>query len=112
LLTARLAIVDTSAAGDAAPGELSAVLSLPTNRIAHHLKVLDKAGLVVRSRSEGDRRRTSSTSFAHPAVSIGRAFSDTFAGIAPGSLLVLYPDAGQAADSIVTPHTDTTGACT
>jgi glycerol uptake facilitator-like aquaporin len=69
---------------------------------------------------------TSSTSFANPAVSIGRAFSDTFAGIAPGSLLgfivaqlfgavvgvgllaVLYPGAGQAADDIVTPHTDTT----
>ncbi len=29
---------------------------------------------------------TSSTSFANPAVSIGRAFTDTFAGIAPGSL--------------------------
>ncbi|MEV7145143.1 MIP/aquaporin family protein [Streptomyces sp. NPDC093084] len=30
---------------------------------------------------------TSSTSFANPAVSIGRAFTDTFAGIAPGSLI-------------------------
>ncbi|MFI7706707.1 aquaporin [Nonomuraea sp. NPDC049480] len=29
---------------------------------------------------------TSSTSFANPAVTIGRAFSDTFAGIAPSSL--------------------------
>ena len=29
---------------------------------------------------------TSSTSFANPAVSVGRAFTDTFAGIAPGSL--------------------------
>ncbi|MFD1930879.1 MIP/aquaporin family protein [Nonomuraea mangrovi] len=29
---------------------------------------------------------TSSTSFANPAVSVGRAFSDTFAGIAPASL--------------------------
>ncbi|MEU4226313.1 MIP/aquaporin family protein [Nonomuraea sp. NPDC026600] len=29
---------------------------------------------------------TSSTSFANPAVTIGRAFSDTFAGIAPASL--------------------------
>ncbi|MDQ0604623.1 glycerol uptake facilitator-like aquaporin [Streptomyces canus] len=29
---------------------------------------------------------TSSTSFANPAVTIGRTFSDTFAGIAPGSL--------------------------
>ncbi|GAB3814857.1 helix-turn-helix domain-containing protein [Kribbella italica] len=55
---ARLAIVDTLVAGDAAPGELSAVLDLPTNLIAHHLKVLEDAGLVARSRSEGDRRRT------------------------------------------------------
>ncbi|MEU1267223.1 MIP/aquaporin family protein [Streptomyces sp. NPDC005799] len=30
---------------------------------------------------------TSSTSFANPAVTIGRTFSDTFAGIAPGSLV-------------------------
>ena len=29
---------------------------------------------------------TSSTSFANPAVTVGRAFSDTFAGIAPGSV--------------------------
>jgi glycerol uptake facilitator-like aquaporin len=29
----------------------------------------------------------SSTSFANPAVTIGRTFSDTFAGIAPGSVL-------------------------
>ncbi len=31
---------------------------------------------------------TSSTSFANPAVTIARAFSDTFAGIAPGSVLL------------------------
>lgn len=30
---------------------------------------------------------TSSTSFANPAVTIGRAFTDTFAGIAPASVL-------------------------
>ena len=30
---------------------------------------------------------TSSTSFANPAITIGRMFSDTFAGIAPGSTL-------------------------
>lgn len=30
---------------------------------------------------------TSSTSFANPAVTIGRVFSDTFAGINPGSVL-------------------------
>ncbi|HYU86308.1 MAG TPA: ArsR family transcriptional regulator [Kribbellaceae bacterium] len=54
----RLAIVDALAVGDAAPGELGAALDMPTNLIAHHLKVLEDARLVVRTRSEGDRRRT------------------------------------------------------
>jgi glycerol uptake facilitator-like aquaporin len=30
---------------------------------------------------------TSSTSFANPPVTVGRAFTDTFAGITPGSVL-------------------------
>jgi glycerol uptake facilitator-like aquaporin len=69
---------------------------------------------------------TSSTSFANPAVTIGRVFSDTFAGIAPGSVpgfvvaqvvgggvavaLVrwLYPGPGRpddtALDDVVVPH--------
>jgi glycerol uptake facilitator-like aquaporin len=65
---------------------------------------------------------TSSTSFANPAVTIGRVFSDTFAGIAPASAaafvavqvvglaagvavtLVLHPDASEAADDVVVPH--------
>lgn len=65
---------------------------------------------------------TSSTSFANPAVTIGRIFSDTFAGIAPasvpgfiaaqiaGALIglvlvgVLYPTAAAAADNVVVPH--------
>lgn len=55
---ARLAIVDALVGGDAAPGELGAALDLATNLVAHHLKVLEDAGLVVRTRSEGDRRRT------------------------------------------------------
>ncbi|MET9311766.1 MIP/aquaporin family protein [Kribbella sp. NPDC003505] len=67
---------------------------------------------------------TSSTSFANPAVTVGRAFSATFAGIAPGSvpafvvfqvigaivgtvlLAVLYPVAGDSADEVVVPHTE------
>jgi glycerol uptake facilitator-like aquaporin len=32
-------------------------------------------------------RFTSSTSFANPAVTVGRAFTDTFGGIAPASVL-------------------------
>jgi protein-tyrosine-phosphatase len=54
----RLAIVDTLMAGDASPGELARQLGMPGNLLAHHLKVLQAAGLVTRSRSEGDRRRT------------------------------------------------------
>ncbi|WFE49460.1 MIP/aquaporin family protein [Micromonospora sp. WMMD1155] len=67
---------------------------------------------------------TSSTSFANPAVTIGRAFTDTFAGIAPtsvpgfviaqlvglavgiGLLATLYPDAGKAGDQVVVPADD------
>ena len=65
---------------------------------------------------------TSSTSFANPAVTIGRAFTNTFAGIAPVSLVgfivaqlvgaavgvvliaALYPQAGAAAADVVVPH--------
>ena len=70
---------------------------------------------------------TSSTSFANPAISIGRIFSNTFAGIAPASvpgyvvaqivggvaaialLRVLYPDvtAAEAAE-VMLPHGEAT----
>ena len=33
---------------------------------------------------------TSSTSFANPAITVGRMFSDTFAGIAPASVPALH----------------------
>jgi arsenate reductase (thioredoxin) len=65
---------------------------------------------------------TSSTSFANPSVTIARAFTNTFAGISPGSvpgfigaqivglaigvaaILTFYPHAGRAADEVVVPH--------
>jgi glycerol uptake facilitator-like aquaporin len=68
---------------------------------------------------------TSSTSFANPAVTIGRVFSDTFAGIAPTSapgfiaaqivgamiglalIVALYPDAAETAGDVVIPHHET-----
>ena len=71
---------------------------------------------------------TSSTSFANPAVTLGRAFSDTFAGIAPSSVsgfvlmqvlggalgvaavLVLYPGVGAQAGNVVVPHAQSLGA--
>lgn len=64
---------------------------------------------------------TSSTSFANPAVTVARMFSDTFAGIAPASVpmfivfqflgaalgtglaLLLYPDTPATADALVVP---------
>lgn len=55
---ARLAIVDALTLGDASPGEIGAELGMPTSLVAHHLKVLQDAGLIARTRSEGDRRRT------------------------------------------------------
>lgn len=53
----RLAIVDRLAICDLAPGELSSALGMPTNLMAHHLRVLESAGIVRRVRSEGDARR-------------------------------------------------------
>jgi protein-tyrosine-phosphatase/DNA-binding HxlR family transcriptional regulator len=55
---ARLTITDTLADGDASPSELASMLAMPSNLLAHHLRVLEEAGLVTRHRSEGDRRRT------------------------------------------------------
>jgi protein-tyrosine-phosphatase len=54
----RLAIVDALATGDASPSEIGRALGMPTNLVAHHVNVLQDAGLLVRTRSEGDRRRT------------------------------------------------------
>jgi len=54
---ARLRITDTLADGDTAPSELARLLTMPSNLLAHHLRVLEEAGLVTRHRSEGDRRR-------------------------------------------------------
>lgn len=53
----RLRIVDRLAEGDAAPSELAALVELPSNLMAFHLKVLVDAGLVSGHPSEGDRRR-------------------------------------------------------
>ena len=54
----RLAIVDRLGPGDASPGELAETLGVGSNLLAHHLKVLEDAGVIGRVRSEGDRRRS------------------------------------------------------
>lgn len=55
---ARLTIVDALTSGDASPSELQALLRMPSNLVAHHLRTLQQVGLVSRVRSEHDRRRT------------------------------------------------------
>ena len=65
---ARLAIVEGLAVADGAPGQLSAAFGLPTNLLAHHLRVLEEAGLIHRVRSEGDRRRSYVRLADDPAV--------------------------------------------
>ncbi|TAK70433.1 MAG: ArsR family transcriptional regulator [Actinomycetota bacterium] len=55
---ARLAIVERLTLGDAAPSELAADLGIASNLLAHHLRVLVDGGLIIRTRSEGDRRRS------------------------------------------------------
>jgi protein-tyrosine-phosphatase len=49
--------VDLLTLGDVSPGEAGRALGMPTNLVAHHLGVLEAAGLISRTRSEGDRRR-------------------------------------------------------
>ena len=55
---ARLRIVDLLATGDRSPLELQMVLGMPSNLVAHHLRVLEERGMLTRTRSEGDRRRS------------------------------------------------------
>lgn len=54
----RLQVVDLLTLGDAASSELSARLGTPSNLLAHHLKILEGAGVIERHRSEGDGRRS------------------------------------------------------
>ncbi len=53
----RLAVVDALALGDHTPSDLGQALGLPSNLLAHHLDILERAGLVARTQSHGDRRR-------------------------------------------------------
>ncbi|MGB7979180.1 MAG: ArsR family transcriptional regulator [Candidatus Nanopelagicales bacterium] len=54
----RLQVIDLLGVGDASPSDLAAGLGMSSNLLAHHLKVLEAAGLVRRLPSESDGRRT------------------------------------------------------
>jgi protein-tyrosine-phosphatase/DNA-binding transcriptional ArsR family regulator len=53
----RLLIALELSRSDRTTGELVTLTGLPGNLLAHHLNVLEEAGLVARRPSEGDRRR-------------------------------------------------------
>jgi glycerol uptake facilitator-like aquaporin len=87
----------------------------------------ERAALAVGSYISAAYWFTSSTSFANPAVTIARMFSNTFAGIAPGSVLtfilmqliggfagyglirLLYPDAADRAATVTDRWRQATG---
>ncbi len=78
----RLLIVDQLVVGDASPTQLRELLGMPSNLLAHHLGVLEAAGLLTRSRSEGDRRRS-------------------YVKLAPSALDGLLPATGRTAARVV-----------
>lgn len=53
----RLAVVDDLIVSDRSPRELSARLGIASNLLAHHLEVLESAGVIRRTTSAADRRR-------------------------------------------------------
>jgi protein-tyrosine-phosphatase/DNA-binding transcriptional ArsR family regulator len=53
----RVAIVDELGPSDRTPTELGRSLGIPSNLLAHHLRVLERRGVVERRRSIGDGRR-------------------------------------------------------
>ena len=55
----------------------------PSNLLAHHVKVLERAGVVTRHRSEGDRRRTYLT-LAPDALDTLRPTPVRYAGVRVG----------------------------
>lgn len=76
----RLAIVDELTVSDRAPVELRHALGLESNLLAHHLDVLERVGLIERSRSSGDGRRR--------YVHLRR---DALDGLAPGRAVAVGP---------------------
>nr|WP_291045900.1 helix-turn-helix domain-containing protein [Herbiconiux sp.] len=79
---ARLQLVDLLTLGDLAPSEIGAALGVRSNLITHHLKVLEAVGIITRTPSEADKRR----SYVH---------------LVDGSLEDITPGAALAAQRVV-----------
>jgi len=72
----RLRIVDLLTLGDVAPVEVQQELGISSSLLAHHLRILEEAGFLTRTRSEADRRRT-----------YLRLTEDALDGLAPSAVL-------------------------
>ena len=78
----RLQMIDLLTLGDLSPTEIRVALGTPGNLLTHHLNVLESVGMITRTTSEGDKRR----SYVH---------------LTPGGLDGLMPGAVGAASRVV-----------
>ena len=76
----RLAVVEHLRLQDLSPDRLAAALDVPGNLLAHHLKVLESAGVIERTHSQHDRRRT-----------YVRLLDDSLDGLLPGPEALAVP---------------------
>ncbi|MBN9191628.1 helix-turn-helix domain-containing protein [Microbacterium sp.] len=72
----RLRIADLLTLGEASPVELQSELGCSSSLLAHHLGILERAGVLTRTRSEADRRRT-----------YLRLIDGAFSGLLPSAVL-------------------------
>lgn len=79
----RLRIIDELALSDRSPSELWERLDISSNLLAHHLDVLEDAGLIERSISAGDGRRR----YVHLNAEPLRALAMPLVSIVAGSVL-------------------------
>ncbi|NTV39548.1 MAG: helix-turn-helix domain-containing protein [Demequinaceae bacterium] len=91
----RLAIVDALALSDLSPGELGELLGQRSSLLAHHLGVLEVAGVLRRRRSDGDGRRSYLTlAWENPIVAATAA-----QGAAPQGARVVFVCSANSARS-------------
>ena len=72
----RMRVVDVVGVGDLSPSDLARSLGMSSNLVAHHLKVLEAAGLVRRAPSESDGRRSYVRLVPHAFQALGRIPGD------------------------------------
>lgn len=89
---ARLHLVDLLTLGDLSPTEIRIALGIPSNLVTHHLNALESVGIVTRTRSEADKRR----SYVHLAR---HAFDDITPGTVSAARRVVFVCSANSARS-------------